>query len=73
MFKDLPAKCYQKNKERLQIEQVSRRYQDLREGFKIFQEKKKVKSENMFPSNKKIFLGIKNKGFLSIKKKYYEV
>ena len=57
MSKNLSAKYYQENKERLQIKAC---------------EKKVVVSNNMFVSNTEIFQMMKNKSLLSVEKNVIE-
>ena len=59
MFKELSAKYYQNNKERLQRKVLSMR--------------KKKKSDNMGVNNIKISLKMKDKGQLGIEKKYHKI
>ena len=61
MFKNLSAKHYQENKERLQ--------KNLVKDIKFFLKKDKKKSYNMVVNNTKISQKMKNKSLLSIKKK----
>ena len=60
MSKDLSAKYYQNNKERLQ-KKARERYQSL-------SKKKKKKSDNMVVNDTKIYQKMKNKSLLSIDK-----
>ena len=60
MSKDLSAKYYQNNKERLQ-KKARERYQSL-------SKKKKKKNDNMVVNDTKIYQKMKNKSLLSIDK-----
>ena len=60
MSKNLSAKYYQENKERLQKKLVK--------DIKIFLKKRKKKSDNMLMNVTKIFQKMKNKSLLSIEK-----
>ena len=60
MSKNLSAKYYQENKERLQKKLVK--------DIKIFLKKRKKKSDNMFVNVTKTFQKMKNKILLSIEK-----
>ena len=60
MSKHLSANYYQENKERLQIK--------LGKDIKIFQKKKKKKSDNMVVNVTKISQKMNNKSLLSIEK-----
>ena len=64
MSEDSPTRYYQKNKERLQKRLVK--------GITIFPKKRKTKSKSMVVNSIKFFLGMKNKGYLSIKK-YHKI
>ena len=66
MSKNLSAKYYQENKERLQ-KKAHERYQNLSK------EKKTKKSDNMVVSVTKICHKIKNKSLLGIEKTYYRM
>ena len=63
MSKNLSAKYYQENKERLQ---------ELVKDIKIFLKKKKKYSNNMVVNNTKISQIMKNKSLLSIEKNIIE-
>ena len=65
MSKNLSAKYYQKNKERLQ--------KKLSKDIKIFLKKKKKESNTMTVNVTKISKKMKNKSLLSIEKKYYRM
>ena len=65
MSKNLSAKYYQENNERLQ--------KNLVKDIKIFLRKKKKKSSNMVVNVTKIFQKMKNKSLLSVEKKYYRL
>ena len=65
MSKNLSAKYYQKNKERLQ--------KKLSKDIKIFLKKKKKESNTMAVNVTKISKKMKNKSLLSIEKKYYRM
>ena len=58
MSKDLSAKYYQNNKERIQKKLV--------QDEKVFLKKGKKKSDNMVVNDTKIYQKMKNKSFLSI-------
>ena len=60
MSKNVSAKYYQENKERVQKKLVK--------DIKIFLKKKKKKSDNMVMNITKIFQKMKNKSLLSIEK-----
>ena len=64
MSENLSAKYYQENKERLQ--------KKLMKDIKIFQKKKKRKSNNMVWNVTKISQKMKNKSLLSIEKNIIE-
>ena len=59
MSKNLSAKYYQENKERLQKKKLVK-------DIKIFLRKKKKKSDNTVRDNTKIYLKMKNKSLLSL-------
>ena len=63
MSKTLSAKYHQENKERLQ--------KKLAKDIKIFLKKKKKKNSNMVVNVTKISQKMKNKGFLSIEKIFW--
>ena len=65
MSKNLSAKYYQKNRERLQ--------KKLSKDIKIFLKKKKKESNTMAVNVTKISKKMKNKSLLSIEKKYYRM
>ena len=65
MSKNLSAKYYQENKERLQ--------KKLAKDIKIFLKKKKKESNTMAVNVTKISQKMKNKSLLSIEKKYYKM
>ena len=65
MSKNLSAKYYQENNERLQ--------KNLVKDIKIFLRKKKKKSSNMVVNVTKISQKMKNKSLLSVEKKYYRL
>ena len=65
MSKNLSAKYYQENKERLQ--------KKLAKDIKIFLKKKKKESNTMAVNVTKISQKMKNKSLLSIEKKYYRM
>ena len=60
MSKDLSAKYYENNKERIQKKLVK--------GIKVFLRKIKKKSNNMVVNDTKIYLNMKKKSLLSITK-----
>ena len=60
MSKDLSAKYYENNKERIQKKLVK--------GIKVFLRKIKKKSNNMVVNGTKIYLNMKKKSLLSITK-----
>ena len=60
MSKDLSAKCYPNNKERI-LKRARERYQSL-------SKEKKEKSGNMVVDDTKIYQKMKNKSLLSIEK-----
>ena len=60
MSKDLSAKYYENNKERIQKKLVK--------GIKVFLRKIKKKSNNMVVNGTKIYLNMKEKSLLSITK-----
>ena len=64
MSKNLSAKYYQENKERLQ--------KKLMKGIKIFLKKKKRKSSNIVMNNTKIYQKMKKKSLLSLEKNIIE-
>ena len=65
MSKNLSAKYYQENGERLQ--------KKLMKDIKVILNKKTEKSNNMIKNVTKIFQKMKNKSLLSIEKKYYRI
>ena len=66
MSKNLSAKYYQENKERLPKKKARERYQNLSK------EEKEKKRNNMIVNNIKIYQRMKRKSLLSIEKKILE-
>ena len=64
MSKNLSAKYYQENKERLQ--------KKLMKGIKTFLKKKKSKSSNIVMNDRKIYQKMKKKSLLSLEKNIIE-
>ena len=65
MSKNLSAKYYQENKEKLPKKLVK--------NIKIFLKKKKKKSDNIVVNVTKISQKMKNRNLLSIEKRYYRI
>ena len=65
MSKNLSAKYYEENNEKLQKKLVK--------DIKIFLMKKKQKGDNMAVNVRKLFRKMKNKSLLRIKKDYYKM
>ena len=69
MSEDLSAKYYQKKKTHTHTTKKGfKKGLKIGKGVKIFQKKKKTKSQTVVANNSKIFCNMKNKGWLSIEK-----